>query len=98
MTLYIRKPKFISTIAQTYNLAFVDKESLINSLNSGIIYNGVAMNTGFISGGAFSLDGRNLNPNGQALLANKYIESINSAFNANIPYANVLNYPGIIFP
>lgn len=88
----------ISTIAQTYNLAFVDKESLINSLNSGIIYNGVAMNTRFITGGAFSLDGRNLNPNGQALLANKYIESINSAFNANIPYANVLNYPGIIFP
>ncbi|MFT5860542.1 MAG: hypothetical protein ACI865_002655 [Flavobacteriaceae bacterium] len=88
----------ISTIALTYNLAFVDKESLINSLNSGIVYNGVAMNTSFITGGAFSLDGRNLNPNGQALLANKYIESINTAFNSRIPYASVVNYPGIIFP
>lgn len=88
----------ISSLAQSHNLAFVDKESLINSLNSGVVYNGVSMSTSFITGGAFSLDGRNLNPNGQALLANKYIESINAAFNAKIPYASVVNYPGIIFP
>ncbi|MFT5779168.1 MAG: hypothetical protein ACI837_002125 [Crocinitomicaceae bacterium] len=88
----------IAAAAQSNNLAFVDANSLFNSLNSGIVYNGVSMSSEFITGGAFSLDGRNLNPIGQALLANKYIESINLKFNASIPYANVIGYSGIIFP
>lgn len=88
----------ISSTAQSHNLAVVDKENLIISLSAGIVYNGVSLSTTFVTGGAFSLDGRNLNPNGQALLANLYIEAINAAFNAKIPSANVVNYPGVTFP
>jgi hypothetical protein len=88
----------IKNAAQSENLAFVDANALFNSLKSGIVYNGVSMSSEFITGGAFSLDGRNLNPIGQALLANKYLESINLKFNARIPYANVTGYSGIIFP
>ena len=88
----------ISTIASNHGLAMVDKASLVSSLNDGLVYNGFSMSTTFVTGGAFSLDGRNLNPNGQALLANLYIESINLTFNARIPTVNVNSYPGIIFP
>ncbi len=88
----------ISTVAQAHNLAEVDKKNLITSLSTGIVYNGVSMSTEFVTGGAFSLDGRNLNPSGQALLANLYIEAINATFNAKIPTASVVNYPGVIFP
>ena len=88
----------ISAIASNHGLAMVDKASLVSSLNDGLVYNGFSMSTTFVTGGAFSLDGRNLNPNGQALLANLYIESINLTFNARIPTVNVNSYPGIIFP
>ncbi|MBD3636812.1 MAG: hypothetical protein HUJ25_05665 [Crocinitomicaceae bacterium] len=88
----------IVQLAQTYDLAVVERAELISELKEGIIYNGVAMSTEFVSGGAFSLDGRNLNPKGQALLANKFIAAINAKFNAAIPYADVTKYDGILFP
>ncbi|MEX1003583.1 MAG: hypothetical protein WDZ35_15800 [Crocinitomicaceae bacterium] len=88
----------ILQLAQTYNLAIAQADDLINELKSGILYNGITMSTNFITGGAFSLDGRNLNPIGQALLANKFIEAINEHFNAQIPYADVTKYHGILFP
>ena len=79
-------------------MALVDVKSLVNNLKTGMVYNGVAMSSAFVTGGAYSLDGIQLNPNGQALLANSFIESINLRFNAAIPYANPIKYSGIIFP
>ena len=86
------------SVAQNYGLAHVNVKALMESLTEGIVYNGVSMNTNFVSGGAFSLDGIQLNPNGQALLANLFIEAINSTYQATIPFANVNAYSGIIFP
>ena len=63
-----------------------------------MVYNGVTMSSKFVTGGAYSLDGIQLNPNGQALLANAFIEAINFSFNATIPYSNPIKYSGIIFP
>lgn len=88
----------ISQLSQTHNLALAHADDLIQSLSSGIVYNGISMSADFVSGGAFSLDGRNLNPIGQAMLANKFIESINARFNAHIPFADVTKYHGIFFP
>lgn len=85
-------------LSQTYNLAIADVKSLIQKLKTGTVYNGVAMSSTFVTGGAYSLDGLQLNPNGQALLANAFIEAINLSFNAAIPYANPIKYSGIIFP
>ena len=84
--------------AQSNGLAFANVKFLINNLNDGMVYNGVSMSSTFVSGGAFSLDGIQLNPNGQALLANTFIEAINSTYQARIPFANVNAYSGIIFP
>ena len=79
-------------------LAFVDLHSIHYALNNGIVYNGVSMDDQFVTGGFYSLDGRNLNPIGQAYVANKFIEAINSRFEARIPHAPVTNYPGVVFP
>lgn len=88
----------ISANASAYGLAHADLYTLYQSFNDGIIYNGVSMNTEFVSGGLFSLDGRNLNPKGACLVANEYLKAMNSKFNANIPLASPTYYRGVIFP
>jgi hypothetical protein len=88
----------LSATTQTYGLAFANVKLLMENLKKGLVYNGVSMSSTFVSGGAFSLDGIQLNPNGQALLANLFIESINNRYQARIPFANVNAYSGIIFP
>lgn len=88
----------ILQIVQTYSLALARSDELIYDLGAGTVYNGISMSTEFVTGGAFSLDGRNLNPIGQAMLANKFIAAINARFNAQIPFADVTKYHGIIFP
>ena len=88
----------ISNLANQNNVALVDINSLYNTFHNGTVYNGVNMSTAFISGGTFSLDGLNLNPIGQAKIANAIIEKLNTFYNAAIPLADVTKYPGIIFP
>lgn len=84
--------------ATTYGFAIVETDDFYQKLNTGFTYNGVALSTRFVSGGAFSLDGIHLNPRGNALLANEFIRSINKKFNAKIPLINALNYNAILFP
>ena len=84
--------------ASAYGVALVDLSYIYSSLKSGMVYNGINLSTEFVSGGSFSLDGLNLNPRGQAIVANKFLEVINKRFNANIPYADAIKYTGIIFP
>lgn len=88
----------IMDLAQTHNLALAKVDELQDELEAGILYNGISINIDFVTGGAFSLDGRNLNPIGQALLANKFITAINEKFNAAIPLADVTKYHGTLFP
>ena len=84
--------------ASTYNLGIANVSQMVSQLKSGTTYNGVAMSSTFVTGGAYSLDGLQFNPIGQAMLANKFIESINLTFGAAIPHASVSKYSGIIFP
>jgi hypothetical protein len=56
------------------------------------------MNTQFVTGGIFSLDGIHLTPLGNALLANEFIRAINMKFGSTIPKINATNYKGIMFP
>jgi len=88
----------IFSAASTYNLAHVNVNELMKSILSGIIYNGISIDMTFVSGGAFSLDGRHLSPMGNALLANEFIESLNQKYSASIPKADVGDYRGNIFP
>lgn len=88
----------ITSLSAQHNLAMADVNQLYNNLQSGILYNGININAEFVTGGAYSLDGRNLNPIGQALIANEFIKAINQKFNAQIPHADVTKYSGVLFP
>lgn len=88
----------IANIASSYNIGLADMNSYMKTFKSGIVYNGVDLNAGFISGGAFSLDGVHPNPRGYSLIANEFIRVINTKYNSTIPDVDVTSYTGIIFP
>lgn len=84
--------------ANERNLAFVDTYALVKKLKSGIIYNGIALNLKFVSGGVVSLDGLNFNPKGNALLSNEFIKAINLKYTSTLPLIEISKYRGTIFP
>jgi hypothetical protein len=88
----------ITAKAAEKGLALVDAITFYSKLKAGIVYNGAAMDTRFVSGGAYSLDGITFNPRGNALFANQFIDAMNKKYNAKIPFADVSKYNGVIFP
>ena len=88
----------IASSAQQHNLAIADTYRFFKNLKSGIIYNGISLNSSFVSGGAFSLDGIHLNPRGNALLANEFLKAINTKFGATFPMVDATKYKSITFP
>lgn len=88
----------LRAIAQAKGLAYVDVDAFFNTLSTGIVYNGVSVNAQFVKGGGFSLDGLNLNPIGNALLANECIKAINSTYKSGILQVEVTKYRGTVFP
>ncbi len=88
----------IKTLADTYNLAFVDINSYFGQVESGVTYDGESFSVTYVTGGTFSLDGIHLTQKGYALIANQFITAINGKYGANIPKVSVTDYPGIEFP
>ncbi len=88
----------IANLAASYHLAHVDMNRFLKSFKSGIVYNGIALNANYVSGGAFSLDGVHPNPRGYALIANEFIRTINNYFGSTLPELDVTQYKGIVFP
>lgn len=88
----------IAQLASNYQLALVDMNSNMTNLSSGITFNGVGYNAGFITGGAFSLDGVHLNSRGYAIVANYFIDAINRKFHSNLFQVNPNNYAGVNLP
>lgn len=85
-------------VAQQKDLAFADMASLMASLSTGITFNGLTFTTTFVTGGAFSLDGIHLTPQGNAVVANGFINAINFKYGSTFPQVNVASYPGVVFP
>ena len=81
-----------------YGFAIAETADFYKKLNDGFVYNGVSMSAKFVSGGAYSLDGIHLNPRGNALLANVFINAINKTYKSTIPLANALFYSSTYFP
>ncbi|HEY8399903.1 MAG TPA: SGNH/GDSL hydrolase family protein, partial [Cytophagaceae bacterium] len=84
----------IQTLAAKYTIAFVDMRGVFEELKTGFSYDGLTLNTTFITGGAFSLDGIHFTPRGNAIIANKFIETINAYYGSNIPKVVASNYRG----
>lgn len=89
----------IEAAATANNLAIVDAKTIMDQLGkpNGIVGNGFTLTSTFVTGGAFSVDGIHPSPRGYALIANKFIEAINSKYGSNIKAVNLGNYP-ILFP
>lgn len=90
--------QILSNLAATNHLGFVDMDANLKLLQKGLVYDGIHLDSRFVEGGAFSLDGIHLNPRGCAVAANFFIDKINSTYNSTIPHVNITQYPGIVFP
>jgi lysophospholipase L1-like esterase len=88
----------ISDLADQYSLAFVDAYGVVKDLKDGIVSDGITLNTNFVTGNAFSLDGIHLTPMGYAYIANQFIISINSKYLSNLPTVSLTNYQSVILP
>jgi hypothetical protein len=89
---------YIEQECKLRKLAYVDINSFMKTLSTGMAYNGINYSTEFVSGGAFSLDGIHLNARGNALVANHIIKTINVYYKSTIPQTDANKYPGIKFP
>jgi hypothetical protein len=90
--------QIITALAANFKLGVVDMNTKLKELQKGIVWDGITLNTTFVTGGAFSLDGIHLNPRGCALAANFFIEAINKQYGSTVPYVDITKYPGVIFP
>jgi hypothetical protein len=88
----------IQAAATANDLAFMDAKAVMDALSTiGITANNFTLNASFVSGGAFSLDGFHPSPRGYALIANKFIQAINTKYGSNLNGVNLGNYR-ILFP
>jgi hypothetical protein len=90
--------QIIADLAVTYQLGVVDMNSNLKKIQQGIVWDGVKMNAKFISGGVFSLDGVHLNARGNAVAANYFIDAINAQYASTLPYLNITEYQGVVYP
>ena len=81
----------------------VSAKQLFGQLRNGLIYNGVKYSSQPVTGGVFSFDNFSLTPRGQALVANKIIQKMNTptkegGFGTSIPEIDVNSLPPIKLP
>ena len=87
----------IATLAQEYDLAFVDCNAFLKDIseNGFTLSDGSVLTGDFGTGGGFSLDGVHPSPRGYALFANIFVEAINAKYGSNLPGVEPLDYTGL---
>ncbi|MBD3750589.1 MAG: G-D-S-L family lipolytic protein [Sphingobacteriales bacterium] len=89
----------IKAIATSKGLAVFDAYAFLNQFKGkGTVIDGVSVNSSYIRGNIFSLDGVHLTPMGYAIAANGFIKSINETYGSNIPSVAIANYSQVKFP
>ena len=89
----------IKSISDQYGLAHVDLYGAFKELSTkGRAIDGNLYTAAFVSGGIFSLDGIHATERGYAILANEFIDAINSKYSSKIPQVNVNDYPTVVYP
>lgn len=88
----------IKSIAEAKGIAFVDANAVMSQVfNGGIRYGNYHLSAGYVTGGAFSLDGVHPSARGAALIANKFAEAINAKYGSTFKPLDLAEYP-IQFP
>lgn len=75
-----------------YDIPVVDFVSYFNELKGGLHIGGIELDASFLTGGTFSYDGFHPTDLGYALLANRFIETINDAYGTKIPFVSITEY------
>jgi len=88
---------FISTMANQYGFGLVNINTVFNSFVPGKVVDGIVFSTAFVSGGLFSLDGVHPSNQAHAIVANEFINVINTKWNASIPIIDVATIPGSLY-
>ncbi len=89
----------MKNLADQYNLAFVDFNAIMKEIDqNGITMNGIKFTTKYITGNLFSLDGIHLTPQGNAAVANYFIQAINNKYGTKVPEVDVSTFPPIKMP
>jgi len=84
----------ILALANSKELAFVDANSaLIKVANGGVVFDNFHMTSDFVKGGAFGLDGVHPSARGQAYIANKFIEAINTKYGSTLRKYKAQDFP-----
>lgn len=87
----------ISNAAAAKGFALVDVYSIFNGIAAnGIDVNGLHLTTAFGTGGLFSLDGVHPTSEGYGVVANAFIQAIDTKFGGTIPAINISEIPGSI--
>ncbi|MFC6996410.1 SGNH/GDSL hydrolase family protein [Rufibacter roseus] len=89
---------FIKAQANTHNLALFDAHEFFNSVQNGLMLNGVRYSPAFITGNIFSLDGVHPTPAGYAIIANQMIKEINRKYGSLIPTIDVTQFRAVLIP
>ena len=87
----------IEQLATAADLAFVDANSLLTSINENgfPLADGSIVTADFATGGGFSLDGVHPSPRGYAILANAFAEAINTKYGSTLPGVNPSDFTGL---
>jgi len=89
----------IKGIADAHNLALVDVNAYMKQASTtGIKMDGVLFTNAFVTGNLFSTDGVHLTPQGNAAVANFFIDAINVHYNSSIPKVSVSQYNAVLLP
>ena len=89
----------IKNAADEYDLALFDAKKLIQEVDQkGYTIDGITFTSALITGNSYSNDGIHLTPQGNAVVANALIQTINNKYGSSIPQVNVTDYPPMLLP
>jgi hypothetical protein len=88
----------VSQLISGKDIALVDMYTAMKEVDAGLTFEGVKVNSAFVTGNFYSTDGLNPAFRGNAVIAHYFIEAINAKFGANIPQVIVSDFPGVTLP
>jgi hypothetical protein len=91
----------IAEITEENTFALLDVNSFFyqfDQTRGGYTEAGTTFSNAFITGNSFSLDGVHLTQKGAALVAKRFIETINTYYGSQIPEPSLRNYPAVGLP
>ncbi|WP_066830349.1 SGNH/GDSL hydrolase family protein [Rufibacter ruber] len=90
--------QIIKEVATANKIPVFDTFDFFNKRKSGFMQNGIGYSAAFITGNLFSLDGIHLTPRGYAIVANEFINTINSHYKSTIPTIDVTQFRTVLIP